>query len=93
MVRYREILRLTAMGISQRNVAFSVGCAPSTVQDVLRAARAVGLEWPLPEEMDDAAIRSKIYPARDRSDASKAGIDHAWVGHETRRPSMTTLLV
>ena len=36
MVRYREILRLTAMGISQRNVAFSVGCAASTVQDVLR---------------------------------------------------------
>jgi transposase len=47
MVRYREILRLTAMGISQRNVAFSVGCAASTVQDVLRAARKVGLERPL----------------------------------------------
>jgi transposase len=62
MVRYREILRLTAMGISQRNVAFSVGCAASTVQDVLRAARKVGLEWPLPEDMDDSAIRSRIYP-------------------------------
>ena len=79
MVRYREILRLTAMGISQRNVAFSVGCAASTVQDVLRAARKVGLEWPLPEDMDDSAIRSRIYPPRDRSDASKAEIDHAWV--------------
>lgn len=56
MVKYREILRLTAMGISQRNVAFSVGCAPSTVQDVLRAAKAVGLEWPLPEEMDSETL-------------------------------------
>ena len=93
MVRYREILRLTAMGISQRNVAFSVGCAASTVQDVLRAARAVGLEWPLPEEMDDAAIRSKIYPARDRSDASKAGIDHAWVDREMQRPGVTMTLL
>ena len=46
MVRYREILRLTSMGTGMRNVAFSVGCATSTVQDVLRAARAVGLEWP-----------------------------------------------
>lgn len=93
MVKYREILRLTSMGISQRNVAFSVGCAPSTVQDVLRAARAVGLEWPLPEEMDDSAIRSRIYPARDRSDASKAGIDHAWVDREMQRPGVTMTLL
>lgn len=77
------------MGISMRNVAFSVGCATSTVQDVLRAARAVGLEWPLPEEMDDAAIRSRIYPARDRSDATKAEIDHSWVDREMQRPGVT----
>ena len=93
MVRYREILRLTAMGISQRNVAFSVGCAASTVQDVLRAARKVGLEWPLPEDMDDSAIRSRIYPPRDRSDASKAEIDHAWVQRELSRPGVTMTLL
>ena len=93
MVRYREILRLTAMGISQRNVAFSVGCAASTVQDVLRAARKVGLEWPLPEDMDDSAIRSRIYPPRDRSDASKAEIDHAWVQRELSRPGVTMALL
>ena len=93
MVKYREILRLTAMGISQRNVAFSVGCAASTVQDVLRAARKVGLEWPLPEDMDDSAIRSRIYPPRDRSDASKAEIDHAWVQRELSRPGVTMALL
>jgi transposase len=93
MVKYREILRLTAMGISQRNVAFSVGCAPSTVQDVLRAAKAVGLEWPLPEEMDDPAIRSRIYPATDRSDPGKAEIDHVWVDREMRKPNVTMTLL
>ena len=93
MVKYREILRLTAMGISQRNVAFSVGCAASTVQDVLRAARAAGLGWPLPGEMDDAAIRSRIYPARDRSDSTKAEIDHEWVDREMRRPGVTMTLL
>ena len=93
MVKYREILRLTAMGISQRNVAFSVGCAASTVQDVLRAAKAAGLEWPLPEEMDDAAIRSRIYPTRDRSDHGKAEIDHAWVDREMQRPGVTMTLL
>ena len=62
MVKYREIIRLAAMGVSQRGIAYSCGCGQSTVSDVLRAARAHGVEWPLPEEMDDAAIRLAIYP-------------------------------
>lgn len=36
MVKYREILRLIAMGVSQESVAFSCGCAQSTVSDVIR---------------------------------------------------------
>lgn len=75
MVKYREILRLIAMGVSQESVAFSCGCAQSTVSDVIRAARARGLSWPLPEEMDDAAIRSVIYPKRSRKATDKAAID------------------
>ena len=68
MVKYREILRLAAMGVSQNSIAFSCGCAQSTVSDVLRAARAHGLAWPLPEEMGDTAIRERLYPkAESRS--------------------------
>jgi hypothetical protein len=48
MVKYREILRLAAMGVSQNGIAFSCGCAQSTVSDVLRAARAHKVAWPLP---------------------------------------------
>lgn len=66
MIKYREILRLAALGVSQESVAFSCGCAQSTVSDVIRAARARGVAWPLPEEMDDAAIRAVIYPRRSR---------------------------
>jgi len=51
MVKYREILRLAAMGVSQNSIAFSCGCAQSTVSDVLRAARAHQLSWPLPEDL------------------------------------------
>ena len=52
------------MGVSTVNTAHSRGCAKSTVQEVEKAARAAGFEWPLPEEMDDAAIRARIYPPR-----------------------------
>ena len=48
---------------------------------------------PLPEEMDDAAIRSRIYPARDRSDSTKAEIAHEWVDREMRRPGVTMTLL
>ena len=41
MVRYREILRLTALGISQRGIAGSVGCSKTTVQEVQRKAAAL----------------------------------------------------
>ena len=43
MVKYREILRLRAMGVSQANTAHSCGCATSTVQAVEKHARKVGV--------------------------------------------------
>ena len=91
MVKYREILRLRAMGVSQVNTAHSCGCAPSTVQEVEKRARAVGLEWPLPEEMDDAAIRSRLYP-RTESRSAKHPIDHEKVDAELMRRGMTLTL-
>lgn len=82
MVKYREILRQRAMGISIRNIAFSCGCSTATVVTVVDRAKARGLEWPLPEEMNDAAIRAVIYPREPKSDASKAEIDHERVDRE-----------
>lgn len=43
MVKYREILRLRAMGVSQANTAHSCGCAQSTAQEVEKHASAAGL--------------------------------------------------
>ncbi len=89
MVKYREILRQKAMGISIRNIAFSCKCSTATVRAVVDRARACGLEWPLPEEMNDAAIRAAIYPKKSRSDASKAEIDHVRIDREMERPGVT----
>lgn len=93
MVKYRKILKPSSMRVVQRDVAFFVGCATSTVQDVLRAARAVGLEWPFLENVDDATIHSRIYLTHDGSDPEKAVIDHAWIDHGMRRPGVTTMLL
>ena len=92
MVKYREIIRLSAGGISQRNIAYSCGCAQSTVLVVLRKAREVGLCWPLPEEMDDANIRAVLYPPR-QSSSEKARIDHEHVEREMGKRRMTMTLL
>ena len=77
MVKYRETLRLKAMGVSVRNIAFSCGCSTATAATVADRAKASGLERPLPEEMNDAAIRA-ILPLPDM-DASlrKPAVDVA----------------
>ncbi len=58
-------------------------------EDSRRQGEGEGLEWPLPEEMNDAAIRAVIYPKKPKVDASKAGIDHAHVDREMERPGVT----
>ena len=93
MVRYREILRLTALGISQRGIAGSVGCSKTTVQEVQRKAAALRIGWPLPDEMGDEALRARLYPPQDRSDATKAEIDHEWVQREMGRRGVTMTLL
>ena len=93
MVGYREILRLTAKGLSQRTVADSVGCARSTVSVVLARCSAAGVEWPLPDEMDDAAIRARIYPSGHGADAGRAPIDHERVERELGRHGVTMTLL
>lgn len=93
MVKYREILRLASMGISQRGIADSCSCGQSTVSDVLKAARVHGAQWPLPDEMDDAAIRVSIYPGKGRKNRAKADIDYAQVAKELKRRGMTMMLL
>lgn len=93
MVRYREILRLTAKGLSQRTIADSVGCARSTVSVVLARCSAAGVERPLPDEMDDAAIRARIYPSGHGADAGRAPIDRERVERELGRRGVTMTLL
>lgn len=55
------------------------------------AREGVGLEWPLPEEMDNAAIRARLYP-RAQSRSAKFPIDHGKVDTELMRRGMTLTL-
>jgi len=62
MTQYREILRLTAMGLSQRSIMDSAGCAQKTVVKVQRRARELKLSWPLDDAMTDAVLDEMLFP-------------------------------
>ena len=56
MVNYREILRLDHEGISQRQIAVSVGSSRNKVSEVLEMASAKQIIWPLDETVTNAQL-------------------------------------
>ena len=64
MRNIREILRLKHFhNCSIREISKSCGIGRSTVSDYLHRARAAGLSWPLPEELDDTALEQRLFPS------------------------------
>ena len=45
MTKYREILRLSSLGFSNRNIALSVPCSRNTVANVLKLAQEYSRKW------------------------------------------------
>lgn len=51
-----EIVRLSAQGLSDRQIARSVGLSRTTVMRYLEKADATGIGWPLPNDMTEAKL-------------------------------------
>jgi hypothetical protein len=75
MRKIRDVLRLSAAGMSKRKIAASLGVSATAAGDCIRRARRAGLAWPLPEDLTDEALEA---PAR--GDAATV------VGGASRRP-------
>jgi transposase len=73
MRRLREVLRLKFdAGLSHRAIAQACMVGLGTVTTYLQRAAAAGLAWPLPADLDDAALEARVFarpavpPARER---------------------------
>lgn len=60
----KEVLRLTADGLSQRRIAQALRIGTGTVSNYQQAARRAHLSWPLPTELDDTALARRLWPDR-----------------------------
>ena len=64
MRQIREVLRLKhECGLVHRAIARACGMGAGTVSDYLGRARAAGLSWPLPAELDDRALEALLFPS------------------------------
>ena len=64
MTKYREILRLHSMNLSQVNIAASCGVSKKTVNKVLKAAREQSISWPIDDAITDAALEERLFPKK-----------------------------
>lgn len=89
----REILRLRwGLNRSLRDTASSSGVGASTVHDVITRAKAAGLSWPLPDELDDAALEARLYPpSTGRRDRALPNFAHIY--RELKRRGVTLELL
>lgn len=93
MRKIKEILRLKAeASLSDRQIAAAVGSSRSTVQECLRRCRQAGIGWPLPPELDEAAIIARLYE-RAAPTHRAVEIDFAHVHRELARPGVTRELL
>lgn len=94
MRKIRDVLRLSAAGLSKRKIAASLGMSPTAAGDTLRRARRAGLAWPLPDALDDIGLEARLYPpppevAGDR----RPRPDWAVIHRELRRKGVTLQLL
>jgi transposase len=93
MRKIREVLRLRfEAGFGDRQIAAVIGAARSTVQECLKRAQQAQLFWPLPEQLDDAALQAQLY-RRTAVTARAAAPDFAHVHRELTRPGVTRALL
>jgi hypothetical protein len=66
MRKIRDVLRLSAAGLSKRQIAASLGIGPTAAGACLRRAREAGVGWPVPDDLDDAALEIRSLRPRPR---------------------------
>src|SRR3954470_13921745 len=95
MRKVREVLRQRyACGASERVIAQSLGIGRTAVGEYIRRAAVIGITWPVPDELDDAALERKLFaPAGYNPPQSKPLPDWADVHAELRRRRVTLALL
>lgn len=93
MVNYREILRLSSLGYSQRQIAASSRSSRNTVKDVLEAAHKAEIQWPLDDSATNEALEAAFHPDRIAAVNPRKEPDCVHLHKELARPGVNLTLL
>ena len=94
MRKIREALRLHAGGLSNRNIAASIGVGQTAAGEYIRRAARAGLNWPLPADLSDEALEHRLFPVTPTGSAKeRPQPDWAQIHRELRKRSVTLMLL
>jgi len=90
-----EVLRLKwASGLSDRQIAQSLGLSRPTIADYVNRAQAADLSWPLPDTLDESTLEQLLFPPPPAKGAvAHLAPDWAQVHQELKRKGVTLLLL
>lgn len=94
MVNYREILRMSADPLySQRQIENSLHCSHHTINDVLEAAKRIGIQWPLDEAVTNEELKEILFPDKFRPVGVYVEPDYAYMHKELAKPGVKLVLL
>jgi transposase len=95
MRQVHEVLRLKwAGGLSDRQIARSLGLSRPTVANYVQRAQVTGVSWPLPDGLDEAALeRLLLPPPPGKGSFAHLAPDWAQVHQELKRKGVPLFLL
>jgi transposase len=93
MRKIKEVLRLKFEArLSHERIAAATGLSKGAVSNYVHRALQKSLGWPLPEELDDAALERLLYPQVVQRELYTHA-DYAYVHQELKRKGVTLQLL
>jgi transposase len=91
----REVLRLRwQLGLSEHQIASSCHISTTAVRSYVQRAKEAGLSWPLPEDLQDAQLEQRLFPARPRVGAvDRPAINWTDISKQLKRKGVTLRLL
>jgi hypothetical protein len=95
MRQLRQMLRLVHDGVSAREIGCRLGVARSTIQDNLKRAAATGLNWPLPEDLNDDALEKRLFTHAGVKTGARRRVEPDWaeLARDLKRAAVTMMIL
>ena len=94
MRKIKEVLRLHfEQGLRPQAIAESIGAGKATVWRLLRRAKGAGISWPVPEEVPETELESRLYRQSAVARGPRVRPDLDYIHRELRRKGVTLRLL